>query len=288
MASNISTCIVRATGSLRPLGNEALWRVADVLLLKQIAGGPRERGAGIYAVCGGGVVSWTGSICTPAAHHHPAARHDPCLAPHALIKDKRLAVDSPTQIPKRARHCYSVQGCLQHPGRCRSLDPGLLLLILTTWTTPAGILVHVARLTCSLTHASSLSQSPGLCTRNGWGTAELGATIWLGGVGKVGCRGGAATKDGTSSGVECTERRRRGGGGGREEGNISSAGQKRTQSLGRSGGQRASERYSGGLSVPFIFRPTRRAHPDQRASVADTHGRYGGRSLPAFCPALAP
>lgn len=47
---------MRATGSLRPLGNEALWRVADVLLLKQIAGGPRERGAGIYAVCGGGVV----------------------------------------------------------------------------------------------------------------------------------------------------------------------------------------------------------------------------------------
>ena len=78
-----------------------------------------------------------------------AARSLPCAT--RAIKDERLAVDSPTQIPKRARHCYSVQGCLQHPGRCRSLDPGLLLLILTTWTTPADILVHVARLNCQAT-----------------------------------------------------------------------------------------------------------------------------------------
>ena len=100
-------------------------------------------------MCGGCVVG------RPALH--PCCSSSPCMAARSLpcatraIKDERLAVDSPTQIPKRARHCYSVPGCLHHPGRRRSLDPGLLLLILTTWTTPADILVHVARLNCQAT-----------------------------------------------------------------------------------------------------------------------------------------
>jgi hypothetical protein len=121
-ASNIAACIARATGSLRPLGNEALWRVADVLLLKQIARGPK-RGAGICWVCGGGVVGRAHPaplllIITDITLRRgtiPALRHT------APIKDKRLAVDSPPNSKTRP----ALQLRLHHPGQAWSLDADL-------------------------------------------------------------------------------------------------------------------------------------------------------------------
>ena len=47
---------------------------------------------------------------------------------------------------------------------------------------------------------------------------------------------------------------------------------------GRSGGQRASDIRAVCLVYPSFFDQRRATHPDQRASVADTHGRYGGEA----------
>ena len=99
---------------------------------------------------------------------------------------------------------------------------------------------------------------------------------------EVGCRGGAATKDGTSSGAECTEGGRGGGGKRREEDDIRLAKRKghsrRRQAWGRSGGERATfGRSVLGLYPSFFDKRRPASPPDQRASVADTHGRYGGR-----------
>lgn len=68
---------------------------------------------------------------------------------------------------------------------------------------------------------------------------------------------------------------------------VDSLVEKDTIWLGRSGGFAGSDIRAVCL-YPSFFDQRRATHPDQRASVADTHGRYGGRSLPACCPARAP
>ena len=67
---------------------------------------------------------------------------------------------------------------------------------------------------------------------------------------------------------------------------VDSLVEKDTIWLGRSGGFAGSDIRAVCL-YPSFFDQRRATHPDQRASVADTHGRYGGRSLPACCPARA-
>ena len=101
--------------------------------------------------------------CTPTLTSScPAWRHDALPALRHTSDQRQTAGRRFTNPNSKTRPALRLR--LRHPCHRRSLDAGLLLFILTTWTTPAGILVHVARLN-TLNTILGIASSHWVCAR---------------------------------------------------------------------------------------------------------------------------
>lgn len=132
--ARLAHAIARATSPIRAHRKWAARRLPSLILLRVFETERKGRGAGMPALRERRVwrmCRWTAAL---------VALHTAWCGRCASRGGNAGANGWPPGIHQTEfKTRPALQLLRQHPGRARSLDVGLLLLILTTWTTPTGI-----------------------------------------------------------------------------------------------------------------------------------------------------